>query len=92
MTALTNAVNLHLKITPNASRNEITDYIDGILHVKIAAPPVKGKANRELTIFLSRVLGINKSALSIINGQTSRNKVIIVEGLKHEEVMKRLLF
>jgi len=90
LTAHTNTVNLHLKVTPNARVSEIAGYIDGTLHVKIAAPPVKGKANRELTAFLSHVLGINKSALSIIKGQTNRNKVITIEGLNHEDIMKRL--
>ena len=90
MDAHTNTVNLHLKITPNASNNEITDYTDGILHVKIAAPPVKGKANREMVSFLSRLLGVKKSSILVTKGQTSRHKIITVEGLDQEEVMKRL--
>jgi uncharacterized protein (TIGR00251 family) len=81
---------LSVKVTPNASRNEITGFTDGVLQVKVAAPPVKGKANKELTAFLSRTLGVSKSSISIVKGHTSRNKVIIIDGLSREEIMKRL--
>ena len=81
---------LQVKVTPNASRNEITGLIDGVLQVKVAAPPVKSKANKELTAFLSRALGVKKSSLSIIKGQTSRNKVISIEGLTRDDIMRRL--
>lgn len=82
---------LQVKVTPNASRNEITGLIDGVLQVKVSAPPVKGKANKELTAFLSQALGVKKSSLSIVKGQTSRNKVIAIEGLSRDDIIKRLL-
>jgi len=82
---------LQVKVTPNASRNEITGLIDGVLQVKVAAPPVKGKANKELTAFLSQALGVKKSSLSIVKGQTSRNKVIAIEGLSRDDIIKRFL-
>jgi len=81
---------LSVKVIPNASRNEITDFTEGVLQLKVAAPPVKGKANKELTAFLSRTLGVSKSSISIVKGHTSRNKVIAIEGLSREEIMKRL--
>ena len=90
MPASTNVVNLQIRVTPNASQREITGYIDNVLQVKIAAPPIKGKANKELITFLSNVLEINKSALSIVKGQTSRNKIIAVEGLSKERITNRI--
>ena len=81
---------LNLKVTPNAAHSTITGYKDGALLVKIAAVPVKGKANRELVALLSRALGVNKSAISIIKGQKSRNKVVSVEGLNGKEIIERL--
>ena len=81
---------LQVKVTPNASRNEITGLIDGVLQVKVAAPPVKGKANKELTAFLSQALGVKKSSLSIVKGQTSRNKVIAIEGLSRDDIVRQL--
>ena len=63
---------------------------DGVLQVKVAAPPVKGKANRELVAFLSKALGVGKGSLTIVKGHTSRSKVIAVDGLSQEDVMKHL--
>ena len=79
-----------MQVYPNAAKNEVVDFIDGVLRVKVAAPPVKGKANKELIAFLSRVLSVEKSSISIAKGHTSRRKVIAIDGLSQEEVMKRL--
>jgi uncharacterized protein (TIGR00251 family) len=80
---------LTLKVTPNASHNEIIGFTDGVLQVRIAASPVKGKANKELVDFLSKALGVRKSSISITKGQTSRNKVIAIEGISHDEIIRR---
>ncbi len=58
--------------------------------MKIAAPPVEGKANKELTEFLSVVLEVSKSRITIEKGTTSRKKLITVEGVTEAEVTKRL--
>ena len=84
-------VKISLRVYPNASRNEIVGFTDGVLRVKVSAPPTKGKANRELITFLSRLLGVGKGSISIIKGYTTRNKVVAIDGLSREEVMKRLL-
>ena len=81
---------IRLKVTPGTSRNEIVGFSDGVLQVKIAAPPVRGKANKELIAFLSQALGVSKSALSIAKGHTSRNKVITVKGMSRDDVIRRL--
>ena len=81
---------LHLRVHPGARRNEVVGFTQGVLEVKVASPPVKGKANHELIDFLSEALGISKSSLSIVKGLTSRNKVIAVTGLTQEDVIRRL--
>ena len=83
-------VKISLHVYPNAPRNQLVGFSDGVLGVKIAAPPVKGQANRELVAFLSQVLGVGKSSLAILRGHTSRNKLISVSGLSQQEVMQRL--
>jgi len=82
---------LPLRVTPNASRSEITGFTSGVLQVKICAPPVKGKANRELIAFLSRALGVKRSSLTIVKGRASRSKVIKVEGMTRDDILKRIL-
>jgi uncharacterized protein (TIGR00251 family) len=79
-----------LRVQPNAKRSEVLKLEDGVLHVRVAAPPVKGKANRELIDFLSNSLGVGKGSITIDKGFTSRNKVIAVSGLDREGIMKRL--
>ena len=82
---------LRVRVHPNASRSAVVGYTDDILQIKIAAPPVRGKANQELVALLSRMLGISKSAISIEKGHTSRNKVLAISGLSQEEIIERLL-
>jgi len=82
---------ISVRVRPNAARNEVVDVTDGVYLVKVSAPPVKGKANKELVAFLSRLLGVSKSQVNIIKGYTARNKLIALDGLSQEDVMKRLL-
>ena len=81
---------LSVKVAPNASRNEIVGIKEGVVYIKVAAPPDKGKANKELIAFLADNLGIKKSALLIVKGQTSRHKTIVIEGMSVVEILKRL--
>ena len=91
MSTLGNEAKISLRVYPNASRNEMVGFTDGVLRVKVSVPPSKGKANRELIAFLSRLLGVGKDSINIIKGHTTRNKVVAIDGLSREEVMKRLL-
>ena len=81
---------ISLLVYPNAARNEVLGFTDGILRVKVTAPPAKGKADKELIAFLSQLLDVGKSSVNIIKGHTSRNKLIAIDGLSQEEVGKRL--
>lgn len=91
MSILGSEAKISLRVYPNAIRNEVVGFVDGVLRVKISAPPVKGKANRELLAFLSQLLGISQGALTITKGYTSRNKIVAIDGLSQEESLKRLL-
>ena len=77
-----------VQVQPKSGRNGVTGFEDGVLHVKIAAPPVKGKANQELVRFLSDILGTAKSNITIEKGLTSRRKVIGIRGLGQDEVVR----
>ncbi len=81
---------LVVRVQPNAARSQVVRFEDGVLHVRIAAPPVKGRANRELVDFLSRVLGVPKSTISIERGLTSRRKTVIVAGMSEQDVSQHL--
>lgn len=76
-------------VQPNASRNEALGFRDGVLHIRIAAPPIKGQANRELIKFLSDTLGVSKSNLTIEKGVTSKRKVTSIDGLTQIQVKEQ---
>jgi uncharacterized protein len=87
---MTLTVNLSVKVQPGAGRNAVVGRINGIWKIKIAAPPDKGKANKELVDFLSGLLNIRKDQINILKGQTSHNKIITVAGLDEAEIARRL--
>lgn len=79
-----------VQIHVNAKKNEIVRFQDGVWHLKIAAPPVEGKANKELVEFLSEMLGVSKSRITIDTGATNRRKLVVVEGMSELEITRRL--
>ena len=81
---------ISVRVRPNAARNEVVGITDGVCQVRVSASPVKGKANKELIALLSRLLGVSKSRIGIIKGHATRDKVIVIDGLSQENIMKRL--
>lgn len=69
---------LTLRISPNASKNEIIKEEAG-LKVKITAQPIDGKANKALIEFLSKQFKIPKSYFEIVRGETSKDKTILIK-------------
>ena len=72
---------MQIKVTPNASRNQIIGYKEGILCVRIRGVPEKGRVNEELIAFLAETLGVAKSQIEILGGHTSRLKRLKIEGI-----------
>lgn len=81
---------LNIKVFPNAAKNEIGDILGNCLRIRIASAPVKGKANKECLKLLAAFFQINKSRVIFRKGETSRLKQVLIEGIKKEEVLKRL--
>ena len=75
---------------PGAKRNEVVRFEAGVWHIKIAAPPTEGKANKELIDFLSEVLDISKGRISIDKGATSHRELIELEGMTKEAAEEKL--
>ena len=79
------------KIVPGSSgQTRLCGLLDGMLKVKVSAPPEKGKANECLLKFLAKKLGVKKSAVSIISGQTSPVKHVKVSGVSADTLLKNL--
>lgn len=79
-----------VKVVPGSSRTAISGLLDGMLKIKVAAAPEKGKANQCLVEFLARQLGIRKNALTITSGATSPVKHIQVTGISAETLLRKL--
>jgi hypothetical protein len=88
-----NGIKFQIKLIPNSSRCEILGISEGILKIKIDAPPIEGRANEKIIKFLSEILRIPKSKISIISGEKSKTKLIFVEGNPEEieEKIKNIL-
>jgi hypothetical protein len=71
---------LALHVQPNARRSEIAGLHGGALKVKIGAPATDNRANVELVEYLSEILAIPKSAITIRHGTTSRRKLVEIRG------------
>ncbi len=76
-----------LKISPNASKNEIIKSEEG-LKVKITAQPIDGKANKALIEYLSKQLKIPKSSIEILKGETSKEKTVLIKPRTPEDIDK----
>ena len=74
-------IQLSVKVTPKANRSEVLGWENGELRVRLAAVPEKGEANLELIRFLAKTLGIAKSHITLLSGETSRHKRLFISYL-----------
>ena len=79
-----------LALQPRARRNEVVGERAGAIVIRLTAPPVDGKANAALCAFVARAAGVPPSRVSVVRGQTSRDKVVRVDGVD-EEILKNAL-
>jgi uncharacterized protein len=91
ITATRDGILLNLRISPSAKRSSIEGpYGESALKLRVAAPPVDGKANAEAERFLAELLGIPRSDVTVVRGASSRDKVILIHGVGQDEVQKIL--
>jgi uncharacterized protein (TIGR00251 family) len=82
---------LSLHIQPGAKKTEIAGLHGDALKIRLAAPPVDGKANEALLAFVAKQLGVAKSRVELVSGQTSRAKRVAVVGVDAAEITQKLL-
>lgn len=81
---------LNVRLTPRASRTEVRGFLDDVLHIRVTAAPVDGRANEALIRLLADRLGVARGAVRVVAGHTSREKLLAVDGLSTEEAHRRL--
>jgi len=81
---------LAIKAIPNAPRSEVIGWLGEALKIKVHAPPVEGRANEVLCEFLADTLDLPRRAVTVLRGDTSRQKLLRITGLTLAEVKQRL--
>lgn len=72
---------INVKVIPKASRAEVVGLEGDILKVKLTAPPEGGRANKQLIEVLARHFNVPKRAVRILKGETSRQKIVEIDGI-----------
>jgi uncharacterized protein (TIGR00251 family) len=81
---------LSVRAQPGARRAGIQGEQAGALKIAVMAPPADGRANQALIELLRTALGVKRSQIELIGGQTSRNKRFLIRGLPRDELEARL--
>jgi len=85
-----NGIRLDIKVQPRSSHNAIIGEHEGMLKIKLTAPPVEGKANKALQAFLADKLRVSKKNIILVKGESSHTKIVDIIGIDETELMKRL--
>lgn len=85
-----NGVTFDIHVNPHASRAEIAGIAEGMLKVKVTAPPVEGAANEACILLLSKKLGLKKSQLDIAAGSKGRKKTILVRDIGKDQLEQKI--
>jgi uncharacterized protein len=81
---------LKVRVRPNSSKNGLTIGAGERLEVKLTAAPKEGKANEQLLKFMGKILGVAPSAISLLRGRSSRDKILLVRGMDLAAAKERL--
>jgi uncharacterized protein len=79
-----------VRVHARAGRTAITGTMGDALKLSLSAPPVEGRANAALTEFFAEVFAVPRTAVQVVTGERSRNKVIRVSGRSGAELQQRL--
>jgi hypothetical protein len=77
-------------VQPRASRDEILGWQDGVLRVRVTAPPVDGAANAAVVALVARALRVAPTTVYVVGGTSNRDKRLRVAGLTDADVRTRL--
>ncbi|MBI5197975.1 MAG: YggU family protein [Nitrospirae bacterium] len=88
--AAEDGVIIPVRVQPRTSRSEIGDIQNGMLKIRLTAPPVEGEANAQCIQIIAKWLGVPKGRISILQGEKSREKKIKIEGITVDKVLAKL--
>jgi uncharacterized protein (TIGR00251 family) len=82
-------VRFAVRLTPRSGIERVEGVVDGVLKVRVTAPAVEGAANNALIRLLAEALGIARRDVRIVAGASSRQKLVVVDGVDPEAVVAR---
>jgi uncharacterized protein (TIGR00251 family) len=81
---------IEVRLRPRGHADELLGFEDGVLRARVSAPPVDGKANKALCRLVAKQAGVAPSRVSVVRGEKSRQKLLLVEGIGEAELKARL--
>ena len=87
---MTVSARLNVRVIPNANKDEFAGHREGELVLRLNAPAIEGKANQAAVEFVSRYLGVSRSAVLLVGGERSRHKIFQIVGLEPSDLERKL--
>lgn len=81
---------IRIRAVPNAKKTEITEMFGDAVKVRIQAVPEDGRANKELIMYFAKILDLPKKNVSLVSGESSRDKVLEIEAYTFEDVFAKI--
>lgn len=81
---------IKVRVVPGAREDAIIGWQEDVLRMRVRATPEVGKANEAVCRLLASVLGLRPSALAVVRGASSREKLVQIDGLDDEDVRRRI--
>ena len=82
-------VRFAVRLTPRTAADQVDGVVDGVLRVRVGAPAVGGSANVALIRLLADELDIPRRDIRIVAGATSRQKLLVIEGVEADALTER---
>jgi uncharacterized protein YggU (UPF0235/DUF167 family) len=82
-------VRFAVRLTPRAALDRVDGVVDGVLRARVGAPAVEGAANNALVRLIADELGVSPRDVRIIAGASSRQKLVVVDGVDPEAIVAR---
>lgn len=79
---------VRVRAVPNAKKTQFAGLLGEAVKIKVQAVPEGGRANAELSAFLAETLALPKRSVSVVSGETSRDKILRVDGVSRETAEK----
>jgi uncharacterized protein YggU (UPF0235/DUF167 family) len=82
-------VRFAVRLTPRAAGDRVDGVVDGVLRARVGAPAVEGAANAALIRMIATELAVARRDVRIVAGASSRQKLVVVDGVEPEAVLER---